>query len=97
MAAPIKTWRNKGMQIAAWDSRYGKQFTWKKTYKDKNTGEYKEAKFLFEDDLPALLDLVTEAHQWARTGLDREADTQSEWVQQIVKEVVDSLDDDIPF
>lgn len=97
MAGPIKTWRNKGIEIAAWEGKWGKQFTWRKTYKDKNTGEYKETKFLFEGDLAILLELVTDAHHWAVTGEGRGAETLSQVVQQIVKEVVDDLDDDIPF
>lgn len=97
MAGPIKTWRNKGIEVAAWEGKWGKQFTWRKTYKDKQSGEYKEAKFLFEDDVLKLSELLAEAYGWAKSGENREAETTSQLVQQIVKDVVANLDDDIPF
>lgn len=97
MAPPLKTWKNKGIEVAAWNGQWGKQFTYRKTFKDKKTGEYKEAKFLFEDDVIKLAELLQEAYAWAKAGDNREAETQSDLLQGIVKEVVSALDDDIPF
>ncbi|NDC96287.1 hypothetical protein EB077_13355 [bacterium] len=72
MGKPKKAFRNKGIDIAAWENdRGGVSFTFRKTYKNKETGEYKETKYLFANDLKDLRDLITEVLTWNETLADR--------------------------
>jgi hypothetical protein len=95
MSKPEKTWRNRGVEIAAWPGNYGPQFTWRKTYKDKQTGEYKVAKALFKEDLKTLADLAEEAYQWATSSDRKMADQVDAKIDELVNKLVDDLD--IPF
>lgn len=64
MARPAQSWRNKGIDIAAWQNERGYSYTIRKTYKDKTTGEYKESKYWYPDDLIALGNLLQEVAGW---------------------------------
>lgn len=96
MNKPAKSWNNRGVNIAAWDSQWGPKFTFKKTYKDKTSGEYKESKNLFKEDLKILSELSAEAYEWA-ISVDRSERQVSESpeINAIVKDIADDLD--IPF
>ncbi len=72
MSKPAKTWRDKGIDIAAWESRSGFSFTFRKTYKDKTSGEYKESKYFYTEDLERLASLLIEALSWAGEESDNE-------------------------
>lgn len=94
MSKPVKTWREKGLEIAMWDNGKNKSYTWRKTYKNKETGEYVVAKALFKSDLKILADLCDQAYRHAE--LEEQAfqsiDTK---VNEIVDKLIDDLD--IPF
>lgn len=55
---PIKKWRRRGVEIALWE---GNSFTIRKTYKDKATGEYKESKSFFKEELGDLYIITLQA------------------------------------
>lgn len=62
MGAPVKSYRNKGVDVAVWETRNGGySITWRKSYKDKQTGEYKESKMLFPSDAKLLIELLQTA------------------------------------
>jgi hypothetical protein len=63
MAKPIKNYNEKGISIAKWQGRDATSFyfTLQKTFKDKNSGEYKKTDFLFESDLSIIKRLVGQA------------------------------------
>jgi len=99
MGRPKKAWRNKGIDIAAWENdRGGVSFTFRKTYKDKATDQYKESKYLFAQDLKDLHALLGEVIAWNHLLSDREeheaaaaasgADAMAQRLER---------DDDIPF
>lgn len=94
MSKPTKTWREKGLEIALWENGNSKSYTWRKTYKDKQTGEYKVAKALFKSDLKILAELCDQAYRHAENeeqsfqSIDRKVD-------EIVEKLIDDLD--IPF
>lgn len=104
MAGPVKTWKQKGIELAVWEGKFGSQYTLKKTYKDKNTGEYKESKFFFQEEITALAEMFTDADHWIKTGEDRvkpdavegiEVKDLPPLIRKVVEEVIDDLD--IPF
>lgn len=102
---PVKRFKSSvsyGLSIAVWQNENGATFSIQKTYKDKNSGEYKESKSLFANDLAAIALLAPEAIAYADSLKSREP------VQQDTRELVglpsgDDLipshinTDDIPF
>jgi len=93
---PIYNARSKGIDIAVWEGNTGPQFTIRKSYKDKQTGEWKESKTLFSNDLEILKELITEALSWGKNVSNIEEPSQLVAANQSV-ESVDFKDDDIPF
>lgn len=110
MAKPIKKWFNKGLDVAAWPTNNGGvAFTIRKTFKTKDTGEYKETKNLFPSEIPMLMDLLTQANEWVHREFGEPVsvvDTRPAHptVQKLVGEITKTFpgskpvaDDDIPF
>lgn len=65
MGKPAKTWRNKGLDIAAWQDDNGRcSFTLRKQYLNKQSQTWVDTKYLYQDDLRALRDLLDEAIAW---------------------------------
>lgn len=101
MGRPLKSWRNKGIDVAAWATNNGGvSFTIRKTYKPKDSNEYKETKSYFSSDLKALGDLISQATTWAHEEFNEpvsEVDTRP--VHPKVAAVVQAIveDDDLPF
>jgi len=65
MSRPIQTFKNKGLDVAIWEtSRGGHTVTIRKTYKDKATNQYKETKNLFKEEVDSLIALLQEASKF---------------------------------
>lgn len=105
MGKPTKTWRNKGIDVAAWRNDEGKvSFTLRKSYLNKQTNTWTDTKYLYQDDLRALVYLLEEAIAWNSSAADREehkwaaaeSGSLNETVQNTAKAVTFE-DDDIPF
>lgn len=65
MAKPLQAWRQGKLDIAAWKNDAGQiSFTFRKTYKDKTSGEFKETKYLWPSDLDDLTKLFSEVNGW---------------------------------
>ena len=85
MNKPIKAARSRGIDIAMWPTKNGGySFSIRKTYKDKATGEYKEAKQFFPEELENLQSLISEALSWTKPQFE-------------VPPVTEADIDDIPF
>ena len=66
MNKPVQSFRDKGVDVAVWETRNGgMSITIRKTYKDKNSGEYKESKYLFKEDAERLIELLKQAVSYA--------------------------------
>lgn len=102
MGRPLQTWRNKGIDVAAWPtSNGGCSFTIRKTFKPKDATEYKETKTFFGGDLKILVDLLNQASTWAHEYFGEPVavvDTRpvNPAVAAVVKKITDEIDD-IPF
>lgn len=102
MGGPLKKWFTKGLDVAAWPTNNGGvSFTIRKSYKPKDSTEYKETKTLFPNDVAALIDLLRQAQDWAHKEFAEPVpvvDTRPlhPKVAAVVKSVVDDVDD-IPF
>jgi hypothetical protein len=107
MAKPAKTWRNKGIDIAAWQNDEGRvSFTMRKSYLNKQTNTWTDTKYLYQDDLRALVELLEQAIAWnSGNAADREehkwAAVESGSLSAVIKETVKAVkldeDDMIPF
>jgi hypothetical protein len=102
MGSPLKKWFTKGLDVAAWPTNNGGvSFTIRKSYKPKDSNEYKETKTLFPNDVAALIDLLKQAQDWAHREFSEPipvVDTRPVHpkVAAVVKAVVED-DDTIPF
>jgi hypothetical protein len=100
MPSPLKKWFNKGVDVAAWPTNNGGvSFTIRKTYKPKDSNDYKETKTLFPSDVTMLIDLLKQAQDWAHKEFNEpvsHVDTRpvNPAVASVVKQIVQ---DDIPF
>jgi hypothetical protein len=102
MARPLQTWKNKGLDIAAWPTKNGGiSFTIRKTFKPKDATEWQESKSYFPNELAMLADLIKQATTWAHEEFGEPVssfDTRPPHpkVAAIVKAVVEDSDD-VPF
>ena len=70
---PVKTFKEKGLQLAIWESRNGGySYTISKRYKDKQTGEWKDSKYLYKDDIEALQLMVQSAISYSHDRAEHE-------------------------
>lgn len=106
MGKPANSWRNKGIDIAAWKDDNGRcSFTLRKQYLNKQSQTWVDTKYLYPDDLRALRELLDQAIEWnSANAADRREHEHAaiESGPQPIKEKVNRLtaslvDDDIPF
>lgn len=81
MARPISQYRDKGISIAKWSGREPGSFYFsiQKTYKDKVSGEYKETKTYFENDLSTLKRLIQQALSEIEHAPEAPAQEEDSW------------------
>ena len=58
---PTQSWKHRGIDIAEWRNEKGVNYTIRKTYFKKATGEYIEAKSWYREELKELYRLLGEA------------------------------------
>lgn len=103
MAQPAKAWRSKGVDIAAWPTNNGGiSYTFRKSYKDKTSGEYKDTRYFYDSDLKELISLVKQALHWQEheSGMtDTRASGAMTAEDALIKKMIAAPvdDDDIPF
>lgn len=96
MSGPVKTIRDKGLQIAIWETQNGGySFSISKTYKCKKTDQWKDSKYYYKEDLQKLGDMIQLAVGYA-------SDRATHQVEAIASPKQESQfssfeDDDIPF
>jgi hypothetical protein len=66
MNKPVQNFRDRGIDVAVWSAKNGGySFTIRKTYKNKQTGEYVETKYMYKEELEKLIELLQEAVKYA--------------------------------
>jgi hypothetical protein len=72
MAAPIKTFKDGGTEVAIWEREYaGGTFntvSMSRSYKDKKTDEWKRSSSFSESQLEKLIPLLREAQDFMKSG-----------------------------
>lgn len=98
MAGPAGKWRDKGIEVTAWKNESGISFTIRKSYKPKDSEEWKESKSFFVSDIEKLLGLLPSALVFAKQN-EPEKEVARELVGEPVTQNEASTfnDDDIPF
>ncbi len=106
MGKPAKTWRKKGVDIACWQDDNGRRsFTLRKQYLNKQNNTWVDTKYLYQDDLRALVELLQDAIAWNSDGADRQ-EHDNAYKASMAENMVASLaagkavnfdDDDLPF
>lgn len=106
MGKPANSWRNKGIDIAAWRDDSGRHsFTLRKQYLNKQSQTWVDTKYLYPEDLKALRELLDKAIEWnSGNAADRREheyaaiESGNQPVNERVNRITASLvDDDIPF
>lgn len=98
MPAPLKTFKHadrKSIQIAVWPNDHGMSCSIKKSYKDKASGEWKDSKYWFQEDIKALGELCHEATIWFENGDGGQEKPAIEAIKESATAIF--VDDDIPF
>jgi hypothetical protein len=75
MNKPVQNFRDRGIDVAVWSAKNGGySFTVRKTYKNKQTGEYVETKYLYKEEAEKLIELLQQAVKYAsnRSAHDEE-------------------------
>ena len=65
MATRIGAFKAKTSQLVIWQNQHGISFAFGKHYKDKQTGEWKESKSIYADELKDIGEMFLRAAQWA--------------------------------
>jgi hypothetical protein len=66
MATRIGAFKAKTSQLVIWQTPDQITFTFQKCYRDKRSGQWKETKTIFSDELQNIADMFTRAAEWAR-------------------------------
>jgi hypothetical protein len=66
MNKPLQNFRDRGIDVAVWPNKSGGySFTFRKTYKNKQSGEYVETKYFYKEECERLIELLQEAVKYA--------------------------------
>lgn len=66
MNKPVQNFRDRGLDVAVWPTKNGGySFTVRKTYKNKESGQYVETKYMYKEECEKLIELLQEAVKYA--------------------------------
>ena len=99
MNKPVQNFRDKGIDVAVWSAKNGGySFTIRKTYKNKQSGEYVETKYLYKEECEKLIELLQEAVKYASNRSEHESQgSQNGPGQNVARELTQEELDDLPF
>jgi hypothetical protein len=101
MNKPVQNFRDKGIDVAVWNAKNGGySFTIRKTYKNKQSGEYVETKYMYKEECEKLIELLQEAVKYAsnRAAHDEEHIASGGYSGQKSTVKHEEIDiDDLPF
>ena len=66
MATRIGAFKSGTVQLVIWQTPDQITFTFQKAFKDKRTGQWKDTKTIFSDELQGIAEMFTRAAEWAR-------------------------------
>jgi len=96
MNRPVQSFRDKGLDVSIWATKNGGySFTFRKTYKNKQTGEYVETKYLYKEEAEKLIEMLQEAVKYASNRAEHDVEHAATGGSTASFAPVN--DDDIPF
>lgn len=96
MAAPIHKLNKQGIAIAIWGDANNPRISFEKRYKDKQSGLWKDSKYLFENEVQTLVTLLQEAQGWIVSNRTTGGDVQEVMGAKFQVTSDDDIDD-LPF
>lgn len=99
MNKPVQDFKNKGVSVAVWEARNGGySFSIQKRYKDKQSGEWKESKYYYKEEVEGLIELLQEAVKYASNRSEHESQgSKSGPGFNVQRELTQEELDDLPF
>lgn len=95
---PIHTIKDRGLSVAIWETRNGGfSFSISKRYKDKQSDEWRDSKYLFKNDVETLIIQLQAALEFEKEKTGQSSNPVSQKASNTT-EVFDAIDmDDLPF
>lgn len=99
MNKPVMDYKNKGVSVAVWTAKNGGySFSIQKRYKDKQSGEWKESKYYYKEEVESLIELLQEAVKYASNRSEHESQgSQSGPGYNVQRELTQEELDDLPW
>lgn len=99
MNKPVMDYKNKGVSVAVWTAKNGGySFSIQKRYKDKQSGDWKESKYYYKEEVEGLIELLKEAVLYASNRSEHESQgSKSGSGQNVARELTQEELDDLPF
>jgi hypothetical protein len=99
MNKPIQDFKNKGVSVAVWNAKNGGySFSIQKRYKDKQSGDWKESRYYYKEEMEGLIELLQEAIKYASNRSEHESQgSQNGPGQNVARELTQEELDDLPF
>lgn len=73
MNKPVHSYKDKGLSVAIWENRNGGySYSIQKRYKDKQSGEWKESKYFYKEDVASLITMLQSAIDYASDRAEHE-------------------------
>ena len=75
MNKPVMDYKNKGVSVAVWPTKNGGySYSIQKRYKDKQSGDWKESKYYYKEEVEGLIELLQEAVKYASNRAEHDVD-----------------------
>lgn len=98
MNKPVQNFRSKGLDVAVWPAKNGGySFTFRKTYKNKETQQYVETKYFYKDEVEQLIELLKEAVKYASNRAEHDVEHMASGGLNAQPKKAEIDMDDIPF
>lgn len=97
MAGPTFKVKDRGLELCLWGTLESPRFSISKRYKDKQSGEYKESKYLFDNELESLMKLIMQMQTHVANNKTPEPPIVQHEVMGVKLNVKPLEDDDIPW
>ena len=99
MNRPVQDFKNKGVSVAVWNTKNGGySYSVQKRYKDKQTGEWKESRYWYKDELENLIELLKQAMAYAGDRTEHESQgSKSGPGYNVTRELTREELDDLPW
>lgn len=99
MNKPLQDYKNKGVSVAVWEARNGGySYSIQKRYKDKQSGDWKESKYYYKEEVEGLIELLQEAVKYASNRSEHESQGSKPGSgQNVAHELTQEELDDLPW